>query len=226
LPEPSLASSFDLLGEPVGSDDDRAALSEEELQAEEEAQIEAISAATTGLPSGKDSAVLFAEEQKLLDEMTELAETARGRPDARVARLIAWIRENMCPGLPAKTGATSNGAKWNGTRVLIFTEYEDTKRYLMQQLSAAIEGTDRAGDRIAVYCGSTPAHRSDQSGGVPTREDIKQAFNANPAKHPLRILIATDAAREGLNLQAHCWNLFHFDVPWKPEPHGAAQRPH
>src|SRR5262249_40804951 len=30
------------------------------------------------------------------------------------------------------------------------------------------------------------------------------------------ILIATDAAREGLNLQAHCWNLFHFDVPWNP----------
>ena len=29
-------------------------------------------------------------------------------------------------------------------------------------------------------------------------------------------VIATDAAREGLNLQAHCWNLFHFDVPWNP----------
>ena len=29
-------------------------------------------------------------------------------------------------------------------------------------------------------------------------------------------MIATDAAREGLNLQAHCWNLFHFDVPWNP----------
>src|SRR5262249_23235817 len=48
------------------------------------------------------------------------------------------------------------------------------------------------------------------------REAIKLAFNANPAKHPVRILIATDAAREGLNLQAHCWNLFHFDVPWNP----------
>ncbi len=42
----------------------------------------------------------------------------------------------------------------------------------------------------------------------------------------MRILIATDAAREGLNLQAHCWHLFHFDVPWNPSPHGAAQRPH
>ena len=32
----------------------------------------------------------------------------------------------------------------------------------------------------------------------------------------MRILIATDAAREGLNLQSQCWNLFHFDVPWNP----------
>ena len=41
-------------------------------------------------------------------------------------------------------------------------------------------------------------------------------FNGDPDKHPVRILIATDAAREGLNIQAHCWNLFHFDVPWNP----------
>ncbi|MEJ2539320.1 MAG: helicase-related protein [Gemmatimonadota bacterium] len=32
----------------------------------------------------------------------------------------------------------------------------------------------------------------------------------------LRYLVATDAAREGINLQAHCYNLFHFDVPWNP----------
>ena len=32
----------------------------------------------------------------------------------------------------------------------------------------------------------------------------------------MRILIATDAAREGLNFQAHCADLFHFDLPWNP----------
>ncbi|MBI5764265.1 MAG: helicase [Planctomycetes bacterium] len=215
-PERAPAGIFDLVTDTLGSDDDRAALPEAELQAEEDAQIEAISAATAGPLTGKAASDLFAQEQKLLDEMTNLAESARGRPDARVTRLIAWIREKMCPGLPATHSGTPSDAKWNNIRILIFTEYEDTKRYLHQQISAAIEGTDRAAERIAVYCGSTPAHRSDQSGGVPTREDIKQAFNANPAKHPLRILIATDAAREGLNLQAHCWNLFHFDVPWNP----------
>lgn len=48
------------------------------------------------------------------------------------------------------------------------------------------------------------------------REDVKRAFNMDPAKHPLRVLIATDAAREGVNLQNHCADLFHFDVPWNP----------
>jgi Helicase conserved C-terminal domain len=45
---------------------------------------------------------------------------------------------------------------------------------------------------------------------------LKRAFNEPPDRQPLRILIATDAAREGLNLQAHCWNLFHYDLPWNP----------
>jgi flagellar basal body rod protein FlgB len=89
----------------------------------------------------------------------------------------------------------------------IFTEWEDTKRYLRQQLTAAIEHTDRAEQRIEVFSGSTS---EDQ------RTQIKRAFNADPSKHPVRILIATESAREGLNLQAHCWNLFHFDVPWNP----------
>lgn len=109
----------------------------------------------------------------------------------------------------ADRGAPSAGkpVSWNGTRVLIFTEYEDTLRYLRQQLEAAIQGTDRAEERIDVYHGPTPAAR---------REEIKRAFNTDPKKHPLRILLATDAAREGINLQAQCWNLFHFDVPWDP----------
>ena len=41
-------------------------------------------------------------------------------------------------------------------------------------------------------------------------------FNTDPAQDPLRILLATDAAREGLNFQAHCTDLFHFDLPWNP----------
>ena len=49
LPEPTiLFGQMGLLAEPVGSDDDRAALHEDDLHAEEEAQVAAVSAATVG----------------------------------------------------------------------------------------------------------------------------------------------------------------------------------
>jgi superfamily II DNA or RNA helicase len=191
----------DLLGGAPESDDERAILPISELQAEEETQIAAVTAATTPAGVGGEAGKLFAREQKLLDQMTEVAESRRADRDARVRSLVNWIRERMCPDLGKV------GAKWNDLRIIIFTEYDDTKRYLQQQLGAAIAGSDRSEQRIAIYHGPTPPDE---------REVIKQAFNADPKHHPVRILIATDAAREGLNLQAHCWNLFHFDVPWNP----------
>lgn len=208
-PREARPDEIDLLAGSVGGDDDRAALSEDELQAEEDAQFEAATRATLGPLEGGEASRLFAREQELLEEMARIAGASRGLPDARVRKLVEWIRANMCPGLPVPGMRPPDGppAAWNDTRILLFTEYDDTKRYLVQQLTAAIEGTDRAARRIEVYHGPTPAAR---------REEIKRAFNASPAKNPLRILIATDAAREGLNLQCHCWNLFHFDVPWNP----------
>jgi len=201
VPDDETVQTLDLLTGGVDNDDDRATLEEEQLQQEEDAQFEAASAATLGPIDGMSSTALFAQEQKLLDEMTEIAAKARGRSDSRTEKLIDWIRDNMCPDLG------DAGAKWNNIRVLIFTEYDDTKRYLVGRLEAAIADSDKAGQRIQIYHGPTP---------TPKREEIKQAFNTDPRKHPVRILIATDAAREGLNLQAHCHNLFHFDVPWNP----------
>ena len=189
----------ELFAEAVGSDDERASLSEEEQAAEEDALVAAVSEATRGPEDAASD--LFNKEQQLLDRMTELAESSRFLPDARVKELLAWIRANMC----SKLG--SPGAKWNSTRLILFTEYEDTRRYLQQQLSGAIASSDQADARVAVYHGPTPPKE---------REEIKLAFNTEPEKNPVRVLIATDAAREGLNLQAHCWNLFHFDVPWNP----------
>jgi hypothetical protein len=136
-----------------------------------------------------------------------------GRPrstrDAKTRQLIDWIRENLCPELPP-FGKQPPGAppKWNHRRVLIFTENrEGTKRYLKTILEQAIEGTDRADERIEVIDGLTRGAR---------RKEIQRRFNTEPAKDPLRILLATDAAREGLNFQAHCTDLFHFDLPWNP----------
>lgn len=203
---PTIAPQLDLLGDGIGSDDDRATLSEEDLQEEEEAQIAAASALTAGPIADASARELFAREQKLLAQMQEVADRHRGQPDARVRRLIQWMQEKMCPGI-GQGRSQRDSATWSDLRVLIFTEYDDTKRYLQRQIEDAIAGTDHADARIAIFHGPTPPDQ---------RDEIKKAFNAHPSKNPLRILIATDAAREGLNLQAHCWNLFHFDVPWNP----------
>ncbi len=192
------------------ADDERAEWTEEQLESEETAQIEAVTAAAeAGAKRDASTEAFWRREQELLDSMQEIAEKTRHLPDAKTRRLMDWIRNNLCPDLPP-FGKSPVGAspKWNNRRVLIFTENrEGTKRYLKTILEQAIEGTDRAEDRIAVIDGLTSGKR---------RKEIQRRFNANPAKDPLRILLATDAAREGLNFQAHCTDLFHFDLPWNP----------
>ena len=161
--------------------------------------------------AGADAAALRRRERELLDRMQRIAEAARGRPDARTLRLVDWIREHLCPGLPPFGKPPAAGApppRWNDRRVLIFTENrEGTKRWLRTMLEAAIAATDRAAERIAAIDGLTAGAR---------RREVQRRFNAPPADDPLRILLATDAAREGLNFQAHCTDLFHFDLPWNP----------
>jgi len=188
----------------LDSDDDRSQLSETEQQQLEDAALTAATAATAGDATKAN----VAHERELLAEMERVAEAGRGLVDARVRYLIDWIRQHMSSGarLPGEPCSHPN-AKWTDLRVLIFTEYDDTKRYLVELLRAAIADTDLAEHRIEVFHGPTPPDK---------REAIKRAFNLPPSEHPVRILVATDAAREGLNLQAHCWNVFHFDLPWNP----------
>jgi hypothetical protein len=45
---------------------------------------------------------------------------------------------------------------------------------------------------------------------------LKRRLNADPQKDPLRILVCTDAAREGINLQMRCHDIIHIDLPWNP----------
>jgi superfamily II DNA or RNA helicase len=192
------------------ADDERAEWTEEEYEADEKAEIEAITAsAEAEAPRDSAAEVLWHKEQALLDQMQEIADDTRHAPDAKMWRLIDWIRENLCPDLlPFGDEPKDATPKWNNRRVLIFTENrEGTKRYLKSILEQAIEGTDRADERIEVIDGLTCGTR---------RKEIQRRFNTDPSKDPLRILLATDAAREGLNFQAHCADLFHFDLPWNP----------
>ena len=109
------------------------------------------------------------------------------------------MRTNMAP-----------GGKWNGRRLVLFTEWEATRRWLQRRLGIALADLDLgtpSGPRIGVFTGATTQDR---------RETLKRAFNADPETEPLRILICTDAAREGINLQSRCHDLIHVDLPWNP----------
>ena len=187
----SLQLSFDAIEAP-GPDDERADLPEEEVTAQDDAAIEVATEATAATGEA------LVKERALLDRMAEIAGAARGKPDPRVIKFVDWLKTHCLH---------SDGRTWNQRRVLVFTEYADTKRYLEEQLLSLLSRTERVEERILTFHGGMDDER---------REDIKRAFIGDPAEHPLRVLVATDAAREGVNLQSRCADLFHFDVPWNP----------
>jgi superfamily II DNA or RNA helicase len=136
---------------------------------------------------------LTAREAQLLDEMYIWAERADRRADSKARVLLNWLREHIKP-----------SGNWSTRRVIIFTEYRATQSWLQDMLYA--EGFTEGGHLQLLY-GGMPG---------PERERIKAAFQADPSLDPLRILLATDAASEGIDLQNHCSHLIHYEIPWNP----------
>ena len=136
---------------------------------------------------------LSAEERELLSQLTNYAEKASLRPDSKAKTLIEWLNQTL-----------RAGGKWNEERVIIFTEYRASQKWLFDLL--AREGFAEDGRLEMIY------------GGMPNdqRERVKAAFQAHPKESKVRILLATDAASEGVNLQNHCSKLIHFEIPWNP----------
>lgn len=132
-----------------------------------------------------------------VDAMLALCDATAGQPDARIDHVLGWIDAEML-----------DGRDWQRRRLIIFTEWEDTRRWLVDALKSGLSarGVDDAG-RIAVFTGQTTPD---------ARDRIKRAFNAPFEDEPVRILVCTDAAREGINLQTRCHDLIHFDLPWNP----------
>lgn len=112
--------------------------------------------------------------------------------DSRFAAVVRWIESRLMV-----------GQRWrDDERLVIFTEYKTTLDYLLRRLRQQWPG-----DEARILC---------LYGGMEDveREAVKGAFN-DPAS-PVRVLIGTDAASEGLNLQQTARYVLHFDVPWNP----------
>jgi hypothetical protein len=123
---------------------DEYGLDDEALEDAADADV-ATSSAEVRSPEGK--------ARKLLSEMVNVAEQYRGAPDAKTLALVEWIRQHQCPAVKIGGAGAGSKTKWSDTRVLIFTEYGDTKRYLWQVLSTAVQGTADADDRIMQFHG-------------------------------------------------------------------------
>jgi superfamily II DNA or RNA helicase len=95
-------------------------------------------------------------------------------------------------------------------KVLIFTEFADTARYLFQQLAdAGIEG-------IAQVDSATKANRADiLQRFAPYYNGTNSATLREQGKKEIRILISTDVLSEGLNLQ-DASRMMNYDIHWNP----------
>jgi superfamily II DNA/RNA helicase len=132
-------------------------------------------------------------EKDLIEKMKSWARKASAQLDCKTSKFLDWLTNTFLP-----------DGSWSDERLIIFTEYRTTQNWLYGVL--AQKGLCRNNRVMMLYGGMN----------IDDRERVKAAFQADPAKSPVRILLATDAASEGIDLQRFCHQLVHFEIPWNP----------
>ena len=89
--------------------------------------------------------------------------------------------------------------------VLVFTQYTDTMDNLREELQLVY------GSQVACYSGRGGEVWNGIAWVLETKEKVKADFKSGK----IRILLATESASEGLNLQT-CGVLINYDMPWNP----------
>ena len=139
-------------------------------------------------PALPDSPAEAATELHQVERLLEKIESLGGL-DTKRDRLISWVKQVTA----------------DGRSVLVFTSYADTMIYLRDALATAVGGN------VASYSGDGGAVRVDGQWSAASKEQVTKALQAGK----VRVLVCTDAASEGLNLQA-AGALINFDLPWNP----------
>ncbi len=174
------------------------------------------------IAAGKSTAQKMLASWKNIDEI-DLGTESDDEADAPVAGMSRTLSEDerrlldrFVKALDANTerdpkyGVVLEYLKYNGWLArgcIIFSQFYDSVRWLADQLVA-----DLPGETIAIYAGSGRSGVY-QNGEFQTRdrEDIKKAVREGR----IRLLLGTDAASEGLNLQ-RLGTLINLDLPWNP----------
>ena len=89
-------------------------------------------------------------------------------------------------------------------RVMIFSTFRGTLRYLERELKAS-------GFSLELMYGPTPARDADCRRGEKSRERIAKEFRAGD----FQLLLASEVAGEGLDFE-HCSFVINYDLPWNP----------
>ncbi|MBS7547012.1 DUF3883 domain-containing protein [Dietzia sp. Marseille-Q0999] len=156
-----------------------------ELEAAEESVVDAATAARSA-----------AELELEIRELSRLVVLARRVRDAGEDRKWAQLRTILTDEVLT---APQTDPEAGPRKLIVFTEHRDTLDYLHDQIATLF---GRANAVVAIH-GGTPRGE---------RQRIREEFTHNPE---VRILLATDAAGEGLNLQA-AHLMVNYDLPWNP----------
>ncbi len=143
------------------------------------------------LRESKGSDPLSAAEPGQLETLMDWGLAFESRADSRLDALLAFLDDLCRP-----------DGEWTSERVVVFTEYAHTVDWLARVLAQR-----GYGDVLAVIQGSTSPE---------DRELIRSQFTEDPEREPVRVLLATDAAGEGIDLQTYCNHLVNFDIPFNP----------
>ncbi len=87
-------------------------------------------------------------------------------------------------------------------RLVIFTERIETLHWLREHLPRDLKPKLRDNQIEILH------------GGMSDIEQQRVVEDFGNAKRPVRLLLCSDVASEGINLHYHCHRLIHFDMPW------------
>ena len=129
------------------------------------------------------------EEREALERLLNRLE--RIQSDPKLAALLHYL----------------NSERWLELGAIIFSQYYDTARWVAEQLAQRYPE-----EAIGLYAGTGRSRLYQRGDSVSCeRETLKKMV----AEHQIRIMVATDAACEGLNLQT-LGTLVNVDLPWNP----------
>jgi hypothetical protein len=131
------------------------------------------------------------EADGISKSLPEMAESLAAKKTGKQKQIERFIDDKL-----------KAGGEWNGEKLIIFTEYKDTLDDLRERL-----GKKYTQKRIMTLYGGMNEKE---------REIVKTEFEKSPERSEGRILLATDAASEGINLQSHCRYMIHNEIPWNP----------